>query len=144
MKVGVNPALSFWAHIQDGQQFKPVSCLSHMSVQHQTEAVRSLRRWADSRLVPLYLIKAIPSGKQMSVSQCETRPRREGDHTATLSRSGRGQGNGGVVVSLIPDPPMSLWFPCQSALMEVTAVLLLYILISCSSRVTQPSAICLA
>ena len=87
---------------------------------HQTGAIHGPGHcvdWAchviNSRLDLLYLIKAIPSGEQTSMSQCETRPRREGDHTATLSSYRRRGGRGGTgarrfVVSLIPDPLMSL------------------------------------
>ncbi|KAK5869335.1 hypothetical protein PBY51_024061 [Eleginops maclovinus] len=90
----------------------------------QTGALRGPGRcvdWAchviNSRLDLLHLIKAIPSGGQTSMSQCETRPRREGDHTAatlSLCREGRERVGwvGGelehFVVSLILDPLMSL------------------------------------
>lgn len=135
------------------------------SSMHQTGAIEGLGHcvdWAchviNSRLDLLHLIKTIPSGEQTSMSQCETRPRREGDHTATLSLCGRGGERGGgvggggdmraqhsgFVVSLIADPLMSLWFPCQSVLIELTVVLLLHILISCSRTVTRPSSVCLA
>lgn len=86
---------------------------------HQTGAIQGLGHcvdWAchviNSRLDLLHLIKTIPSGEQTSMSQCETRPRREGDHTATLSLCGGGGGGGvqcsGFVVSLTADPLMSL------------------------------------
>lgn len=125
------------------------------SSMHQTGAIQGLGHcvdWAchviNSRLDLLHLIKTIPSGEQTSMSQCETRLRREGDHTATLSLCGRGGGGGvqcsGFVVSLTADPLMSLWFPCQSVLIELPVVLLLHILISCSRTVTRPSRVCLA
>lgn len=50
----------------------------------------------------------------------------------------------GFVVSLTADPLMSLWFPCQSVLIELPVVLLLHIRISCSRTVTRPSSVCLA
>ena len=59
-------------------------------------------------------------------------------------RGGIGAQRSGLVVSLIPDPLMSLWFPCQFVLMELTAVMLLHILISCSRTVAQPSSVCWA
>lgn len=76
-----------------------VSCVSHRSRRasssmYQTEAARApglCVAWAchviNTRLDLLHLIKAIPSGEQTSMSQRETRPRREGDHTATLARA---------------------------------------------------------
>lgn len=77
---------------------------------YQTEAIHGLRQcvdWAchviNSRLDLLYLIKAIPLGEQTSMSQCETRPKREGDHTATLSLCRR-QGGGTRTVQ---------WLCCQ-------------------------------
>lgn len=78
---------------------------------HQTGAIQGLGHcvdWAchviNSRLDLLHLIKTIPSGEQTSMSQCETRPRREGDHTATLSLCGRGGGEGGTVQRLCCQP----------------------------------------
>lgn len=73
-------------------------------------------------------------------------------HPQLVRWGGGGGGGGGVVraqrsdfvVSLIPDPLMSLWFPCQSVLMELTVVMLVHILISCSRTVAQPSSVCSA
>lgn len=79
------------------------------------------------------------------------KPGQRGKVTTLPPSACAGGGGGGVqvqcsgfVVSLIRDPPMSLWFPCQSALMERTAVMLLHILISCSRTVTRRNRVCLA
>lgn len=78
--------------------------------------------------------------------QHETRPRREGDHAATLSSGGVcGEGGGGVgcshfVVRYTPYPGCPCDFSCQAALMEATVLMLVHSLISCSRTVGLASA----
>lgn len=90
---------------------------------------------------------------QESRRTCHSVKPGQGGKVTTLPPSASAGGRGwlgiweqcsGFVVSLIPDPLMSLWFPCQSVLMELTVVMLLHILISCSRTVTEPSSVCLA
>lgn len=65
-------------------------------------------------------------------------------HPQLVQQASGGYKCSGFVVSLIPDPLMSLWFPCQFVLMELTVVMLLHNLISCSRTDARPSSVCLA
>lgn len=141
-------------HIKDGWQWSRSVHVRKQasSSMHQTGAIHVPGQcvdWAchviNSCLDLLYLIKAIPSGEQTSLSVWnQAKEGRWPNCHPQLEQWGLGVHAqcSNFVVSLILDPLMSLWFPCQSALMEVTVVML--VLISSSRTVAGPSSVCSA
>lgn len=117
---------------------------------HQTGAIHGLGQGADrachvinSPPDLIYLIKAIPSGEQTSMSAWNQAKEGRWPHChpplvcVCVVWCVGGGGNKHSAVTLLSasswTPLMSLWFPCQAVLMELPAFMLVHILISRNS-----------